>query len=310
MNYFISIIMPILLFVVAIIYLYHFNYRQLKFWRKEITYRKVFEYITVIFIKSAIAFTLVIFVHNSFHDDHLLELTLFVLIFFIFSVIQSGYSLSGFLNRNKLAYSSFIDYFHLSSTRLNKFINSIDDRVFFQAKTLVKVLIITLFVVLFIPNVSLFITTNVLFLLFIGVMVGLALLQNNVIYFGFMSLMVFQYYGEAVAFDNLNLFVLIPSFLILLVGITLETRLERRMFDLINVMPVKRFNFKLGYDVVYDRRQIIMYQNMINHYYYVYYRKIGVVVVYHSDIDPKVSNIVLNKMISFGNKYLRQHDIN
>ena len=139
------------MFLVAIFYLYHYNYKQLKYWRTEITYRKVLEYITIIFLKSLIVFVLIIFVHNSFHTSHMVELTLFILIFFVFSILQSSYSLRGFLNRNRLTYSSFIDYFHLSSKRINKFINSIDDRLFFQAEAFVKVGVIVVFILLFIP---------------------------------------------------------------------------------------------------------------------------------------------------------------
>jgi hypothetical protein len=140
-------------------------------------------------------------------------------------------------------------------------------------------------------------------------MVGLSLLQNNIIYFGLTSLLVFQLNESVIEWNNIPFLPLTLSFFVIVLGVVLETRLERRMFILIKVLPVKRLNFNLGYNIVWDKRSIIIYQNQINHYYYTYFRKIGVVVVYHSIYDAKISFMVLNRMIQYGKRYLTENNI-
>ena len=90
----------------------------------------------------------------------------------------------------------------------------------------------------------------------------------------------------------------------LLLGFSIEDRLEDKMFLTVKVMEVKRFNFKLGYDVVFDKKKVIIYKNIINGYYYVYFRSIGLVVVYHSDFDVKLSNAVQRYMINEAKRFL------
>ncbi len=296
------------LLLIAYYYSSKMYYRQLLNWNNEITWKKVLMYITPISIKSIIALTLLIFIHNSFHDDHLLELTLFIFVFFLFSIFQSSFSIAGFFNRNKYVYGSFLSFFKGSSIKLNtlfgKLSNSIDG-----AKLIIRLLIIVGFILVFIPNFSLYVTTNIIFLMLIILMVGLSLLQNNIIYFGLTSLLVFQLNESVIEWNNIPFLPLTLSFFVIVLGVVLETRLERRMFILIKVLPVKRLNFNLGYNIVWDKRSIIIYQNQINHYYYTYFRKIGVVVVYHSIYDAKISFMVLNRMIQYGKRYLTENNI-
>lgn len=307
MDYFLLAVIPLLLMGFAYWYLKTFNTYELNNWYKEMTLQKVLKYSIEVIVKSVIVMTLIVFIHNSFHDDHFLELTLFVIIFFIYSVIQSGYSVSGFLNRNKHVHTTFFEFFRLSTNRLNKVLNSIDDRLFVQASILIKVVVVVVFIFIFIPSASVYITTNLIFIAIILFFIVLSLLQNNIIYFGLTSLIVFQFNDHAVSLANFNGWALVVSFSIILIGTAVETRLERRMFLLIRAMEVKKFNFNLGYQQTYESKHIIMYENTINHYYYVYYRKIGIVLVYHSILDPKVSNIVMRKMVNHGIGYLKQY---
>lgn len=307
MDYIYLTIVVIMLMGIAFWYLLKFNSNQLKNWFDEITFKKVATYGLGILLKSLIVMVLIIFIHNSFHEDHFIELTLFIIIFFIYSIVQSGYSVSGMLNRNKHVTASFIDFFKLSTNRLNKVINSIEDKYFVQASVLIKVAVVVAFALIFIPTASLYLTTNVLFLIIIAFFIVLSLLQNNIIFFGLTSLIVFQFNNGAVSFTDYNGWALMVSFLIIVIGTAVETRLERRMFILIRSMEVKRFNFNLGYTKTYESKSIIMYENIINHYYYIYYRKTGIVLVYHSLLDPKVSSFLLRRMVKYGIEYLKKY---
>lgn len=308
MENFIFITLAVIFLVISYFYASNMYYKQLHNWNNEITIKKVFVYFTPIVIKSLIALFLIILIHNSFHDEHLFELTLFIFVFFLFSIFQSSFSIVGFFNRNKYAYGTFLDYFRVSSEKVNGMFKNLSETIN-GVTLLIRVLIIAGFIAIFIPNISFVVTTNIIFLMLIVLMIGLSLLQNNIIYFGLTSLFVFQINKMVITFDNIPYLVLLISFLILVVGVTLETRLERRMFVLIKVLPVKRLNFHLGYDIVWDKNSIIIYQNQVNRYYYTYFRKIGVVVVYHSIYDAKISYIVLNKMIKYGKKYLSNNNI-
>lgn len=303
---FIVIILGLL--VVSYFYSANMYHKQLHNWNNEISIHKVLIYITPIFIKTMIALILIIFIHNSFHGEHLFELTLFISVFFLFSIFQSSFSIVGFFNRNKYVYGTFLDFFRGSSERINGLFNRLSEAIN-GVTLLIRITIIVGFIIVFIPNISFVVTTNIIFLMLIVLMIGLSLLQNNIIYFGLTSLFVFQLNESSITFDNIPYVILLVSFFILAAGVTLETRLERRMFVLIKVLAVKRLNFNLGYDIVWDKRSIIIYQNQINRYYYIYFRKIGVVMVYHSIYDAKISYLVLNKMIRYGKKYLAQNNI-
>lgn len=305
----IIIILCIILFlVVGYAYASNVYYKQLKNWNHEVTVKKVWIYFLPILIKSVIALSFVILVHNAFHDDHILELTLFILIFFLFSIFQSAFSVMGFYSRVKHMYGAFTDYFRMSSSKMNKSLHEYALPIK-SATFLLRFLVIVGFVVVFIPNFSLFLTVNIIFILFIGMMIILSLLLNNIIYFGMISLFVFQLEEASISFTNIPYLMLFVSFFIIVVGVTLETRLERRMFDLIRVLPVKRLNFKLGYNVILDKKDIIVYQNYVNGYYYIYFRKVGVVNVYYTMYDAKTSDIVINKMIQYGKRYLTNNNI-
>lgn len=295
----------LILLAIAFFYSRSFYYNKMFAWRTQLSTRKFFSYLLPILLKSAISLLLIIFIHNSLRDDHWIELTLFIFVFFLFSIFQSAFSISGFFNRNKHVYGSFLEYLSMSSKLLERASNIPQFRFFKHGGVLVKIGIIALFLLVFIPNASWFVTTNLVFIIFIIFLIALSLLQNNLIYFGLISLIVFQYNTDVITFQNIPYAILLSSYIIIAVGVFLETRLERRMFILINMMPVKRFNFNLGYELVRYQNDITIYQNTINHYYYIYFRKLGMVVVYYTELDAKISNIVVSKMVSYGKSYIR-----
>jgi hypothetical protein len=247
---------------------------------------------------------LIILVHNSFHDDQYLEVLIFISLLFTFSVIQSPFSLGGFLTRSKNLFYQVRTFYRDKSERADRFINKIIDIFVGKGQIMIKILIFIGFIFVFIPNITLFITSNILYFLLTIFLVSLSLLLNNVVYFGFVALLIFQFDPVSISFENVNYLVLFSSFIVLLLGLSIENRLEKKMFYLVTVMEVKRFNFKLGYHMLLDTKNTVVYQNVINQYYYVYFRKIGLVVVYYCDFDLSLSAYLERQMVREAKRYL------
>jgi hypothetical protein len=296
------------LLVAAYFYIKILYNNQMQNWISEITVAKVVYYGFPILVKSIIALSLIILIHNNVHYDRIIEFTSFVFVFLLFAIYQSSFSISGFFGRNKYVYATFIEHTMISSKRLMNRIRNYDIS-FSKSVWVIKVLIVFGFLFFVVQNISIFVAVNLIFLIIILFMILFALLQNNFIYFGLVSLVIFQFNTMPITLTNIPYGILALSFVVIVIGATIETRLQRRMFILIKALPIKRLNFKLGYDLILDKKSIVVYQNMINKYYYIYYRKIGVVVVYHSLYDPKISYIVINKMIRYGKMYLSTNNI-
>jgi hypothetical protein len=111
------------------------------------------------------------------------------------------------------------------------------------------------------------------------------------------SLLIMGNEGSNISIHSFNPLLMMLAFSILFLGMSLDRRMQNQMFLLITILPVKKLNFHLGYEQVYFKGRITIYQNYLNHYYYVYDRMNGVVVVYHTDINVKLSMRVLKKMI-------------
>lgn len=304
MRYFLSIALPLILLTLGLWYSFIIHKRYLLMWRKEASFKEFLIYAFPTFFKSIVIMSLIIFIHNTFHTHDYTELVLFILVFFVFSIVQSPWSLGGFLTKSKTLLHNAKFFYRDKSTRADRFVNKIIDIFVGQGQILIKILIFIGFIIIFIPNITLFITTNILYFLLLFILVGLSLIMNNIIYFGFVSLMIFQFDPVSISFTNINYLVLILSYLVIILGLTLENRLEKKMFYVITVMEVKKFNFKLGYNTLRDKKNVIIYQNVINRYYYVYFRNIGLVVVYYCDFDISLSIAVQNQLIKDGKKYL------
>ncbi len=304
MKYFISVILPIILISVGIYYSFHVQRKYYSRWHKEISLKGFAIYIFPTFIKSLIIYSLIIVIHNSAHTDSYVELILMVLVFFVFSVVQSAYSLSAFLSRGESLLYTVANYYKDKGERVDKFFNRLLDLAAGAGSLLVRILIIIGFIIVFIPNISLFITTNILYFLLFILLVGLSLIMNNILYFGLISLMIFQIEPVSMTFTDINYPVMILSYLVILVGLSMENRLEKKMFFIINILEVKRLNFKLGYTKIKDTKQYVLYQNQVNHYYYVYFRQIGLVVVYYCDFKVELSGYVIKYMVKQGKRAL------
>ncbi|MCF7925501.1 MAG: hypothetical protein K9L26_03110 [Candidatus Izimaplasma sp.] len=304
MRYFISIILPILMLTLAFYSMYHYQKHIFKNFIQDTAKSYAISTVFIALVKTAIALFLIVLVHNAFYDQSLTELVLLLVIFMGFSILQSAYSIGGFLTRNKLFYYQTKSIIINETKRFNQLFSWFNEQYRTHSKTLMKLVIIAVFVIVFLPNFSILLTTNLIFALLIIILVIISLAFNQLIYFGFVALLIFQYQPEVITFESMNLLLMSITFIVLFVGLSIDHRLQQKMFFLITMMPVKRFNFKLGYEKIADNKQVIIYKNIINQYYYVYFRKIGLVVVYHSEVDLKVSRVVQFKMIQYGKKYI------
>lgn len=308
MRYFVSVILPIILIAGGLTYAFYVQKKYYSRWFKEISFKKFSLFIFPTLIKSLIIYVLVIIIHNSFHNDQYMELIAMILLFFTFSIIQSAYSLSAFLSRGESLLYTVANYYKDKGERVDKFFNKLLDLAAGAGSTVVKIMIIVGFFLVFIPNISLFITTNILYFILFILLIGLSLLMNNILYFGLISLMIFQIEPVSMSFTDINYPVMLLSYLVILTGLSLENRLETKMFFVINILEVKKLNFNLGYTQIKNNKSIVLYQNQVNQYYYVYFRQLGLVVVYYCDFKVELSNYVIRYMIKQGKRALLTSD--
>lgn len=302
----ISIVLPILLFILAIWFI-RINYNSYMInWGKELTFKKILYYGLPVVIKTTGLYVLIIMIHNDFHSDHLLELILFILIYVIVAIFQSAYSIGGFLSRLKYIKSMAINLIKKKTQETEEYVNKIIDDSFMKYSYIIKVIILFAFIVIFIPNITVYVLSNIFYLIVIISLLLFSLALNNIIYFGIISLIIFQFDPIGVSFAETNYIVLASSYLVMMSGMIIETRMDNRMFKIVASRMVKDLNFDLGYSVVYYRKDVTVYQNKTNNYYYMYYRLNGIVTVFESKFDAKLSIFIIKKMIFKGTQYLKQ----
>jgi hypothetical protein len=305
MTYILSIVLPIF-FILFAIWFMKYNYQKVFYnWQKELTIKKVLFYSLPITIKSIVLFILIILIHNHFHEQFWLEMLLFVFAYFIFAIVQSAYSIGGFLSRMKFLFQHTVNLLNKKNPKIDQLTENITEVLKDSIPLIVKITIVFLFLLIFTPNISLFVFGHAIYMVLIASLLLVSLLMNNLIYFGLVSLMIFQFDPITLSFVNVNYIVATLSYIVLLFGIITETRLDNRMFTLKATRMVKDFNFNLGYVTVYDKRHITVYKNKITSYYYIYYRMNGLVIVYESMFDATLSTVVIKKMITKGTQYLK-----
>lgn len=308
MTYFVSIVIPVLLLILAVWFM-RLQYRAYFInWREEITFRKSVSYGIPILIKSIVIFVLIILIHNRFHNDQKLELVLYIALFIIFSVIQSAYSTGGFKSRVKVITHFSHKYFNKYSKEADDFIDKIRNASFERYSYLIRILLLIAFITTFLPNIGLFVASNIAVFLFIMSLILLSVMLNNLIYFGFISLMIFQFDPVTLNIIHSNHIVLALSYLVILVGLIIETRLDNRMFSMVGNRAIKNVDFKKGYVKVYTGKSTLVYQNILNRYYYVYFRKHGIVIMFESLYDAKLTKAIVKKMIFKGTQYLQVNE--
>ena len=306
MRAYISIGLPVVLIAIALLYLLRQYKRVFVDWHKELTVKKVAYYSVVIVIKAVVALFLVIMIHNNFHNDHRFELLLFVLLFFGFAVIQTSFSFGEFKARVRYIYLYGSRFFQQRSADATEFRDRAKQLLNRSYSYGIRLLIITAFILVFLPNITVFVAANLFYMFFLVFLLLVAAILNNVIYFGLLALIVYQYDPVSISISDMNWYVLLLSILILLIGFVVETRLDNRMFFVKTVMSVKSFKFHLGYEIVHESNELIIYQNMVNGLYYFYYRITGLVIMYESLVNIKQSVILQRKMIQKGKQYLRE----
>ncbi|QMS84596.1 hypothetical protein [Candidatus Xianfuyuplasma coldseepsis] len=308
MRVYISFGLPIVLLTIA----FWFIIRQYRImfinWHKELSVKKIALYSGQIIVKTVVVLLLIILIHNRFHEDQLLEVLLFVGLLFTFAIVQSAYSFSGFVARIHYIYRYASTFFKRHSETANEMKDKYQGTIKSSYSYLIKLLILIAFIITFLPNITLFVLSNVVYVIVIIGLLLIAALLNNVIYFGLTTLIIFQYDPASISLVDANYLVMSVSFIVLAIGFIVETRMDNRMFFIKAVKTVKSFKFYLGYEMVYESNSIIIYQNVINHYYYFYYRITGLVIVYDSLMDLRETKFLTYKMIQKGTQYLRANE--
>ncbi len=306
MRYVLSFGLPVVLLGLGFWFLLH-QYRSFfRSWYKEVTWHKVLIYSGEIVAKALISLLLIVLIHNNFHEQHLIELTLFLALFFGFSILQSSFSINGFFSRIRYIYRYAKMFFLKRSEDANEFRDKLTEAASGSYSFVIKAAVVIAFLVLFLPNITVFVAANIFYFLFLLGLILLATLLNNIVYFGISALIAFQYDPGSITFGDFNPLVMTLTFVILLVGFVVETRLDNRMFFIKTVMNVKSFKFHLGYQEIYRSGSIIIYRNLVNGYYYFYYRITGLVIVYDSYADLSISGAITRKMIRKGTQYLKE----
>jgi hypothetical protein len=306
MRPYLSLGLPIVLIAIAFWYLLRQYKRVFVDWHRELSVRKVGFYSAVILGKALITLFLIIMIHNNFHNDHRLELLLYINLFFVFAVLQSSYAFGEFKARIQYIYLYAKRFFEERSADATEFRDRILTLFNKSYSYGIRLLIIAAFILVFLPNITVFVAANIFYVFFVLFLVLVAATLNNVIYFGLLALIVYQYDPVSMSIADMNWYVFILAFLILLIGFLVETRLDNRMFFVKTVMSVKSFRFHLGYEIIQETNDYIIYQNLVNGYYYFYFRITGLVIVYDSLVNIKQSVLLQRKMIQKGKQYLRE----
>jgi hypothetical protein len=231
---------------------------------------------------------------------------LFILLYLIFATIQSAYSFGGFVSRMKYIGSYSLHMFHKKSKEADDYIDKVLDSSFLKYSLSIKLVIVISFIFFVTPNITLFIASNIFYFLVILSMLFLSLGLNNIIYFGLISIIIFQFDPVNISFYDVNYIVLFSSYLVILIGTIIETRMDNRMFKIVASRMIKSLNFKKGYKIIYNKKDVIVYQSIYNNYYYIYFRINGIVTIFESMFDAKLSNFIVRKMIFKGTQYLKE----
>jgi hypothetical protein len=292
-----NILLPIMMFILALYYLARIMHIKLLATNTyQMTTRNVYHG-SIAFIKTVVALLLLVFVHNSFHTREILELVLFLSIFLTYSVLQSSYSVGGFVSRMEQLFQSTKIFFTKNMRDLFRIVKTFHKSIYKHTSIYAKILVVGIFLFSFIPNASIFLFSNLVYSIILIVFLTVPFFLTPSIYFGMISLLIMGNQVENINFNSFNPLLMMLAFSTLFLGMSLDRKMQNEMFLLITVLPVKKLNFRLGYEQLYFKGRMTIYRNYLNHYYYVYDRTNGIVVVYHTDINARLSMRVLKKMV-------------
>lgn len=284
--------------------------------RLIINYRAIFKYENLytnllIILGKAVAAFIFIFLINYYLNDHsYIKLYIAIFIFVIFSFNQSIYSRIGFLSRIRYIDSYIQMVIHKKKKQVAKYFNNLEDYEFYKYVTIVKFLLLIILTLLFITNVGLFLLSNIYHILLIASIILFTFALNNLIYFGFVSFLVLQFNQIFDTVNIANIIFIIVSFGFISLGIVIETIFNERIIVVKGSRMVKSLNFSKGYKLVHQDLRYSVYQNLFSKQYYVYYRRIGYVIIFDSYFNAKLSKSVIRKMVHQGKKYLIKNNRN
>lgn len=265
----------------------------------------------LIIIGKSIAGFLIIFFVNYFFNAERLGLTyVFLILFIAYSFLQSTYSRTGFTSRIRF----IVSYIHVLISKrrklVQKYFNNLYDYEFYKYVVIVKIILLVIVTFVFITNFSFFLISNIYYIMIIISVIFLTFILNNLIYFGLVSFLVLRFNQIFDSITQANVIFVLVAFAFVVLGVVIETIFNERILVIRGSRMIKSVDFSKNYKIVKIKLSYAVYQNMLTKQYYVYYRRIGYVIIFDSYFDAKLSWSVIGKMVRKGRKYLIKNNKN
>lgn len=275
-------------------------------WSDKLFFLKVFW----ILIKTSISLFVIILIHNLFHHEKYLPMMLLGLVFIVISILQSEYARVGFQSRIKYILNYIERTFLKRKKEVLNLFKGLEHDEFDRYLMSVKVLLLIVLFFIFLSQLGILVITNLFFVIVISSLVILTFILNNLIYFGFTSLIVLQYNPELITFSNFSFYIISIAFIITFIGMLFDSIFNQRICIITGSFYIKDIHFDDKFKLVYRTRKILIYQNKINRMYYLHYRSVGYVLSFESYYDAKLYKSIQKKMIHTGKMFLIKNKSN
>ncbi|XFA98112.1 hypothetical protein ACAG96_04320 [Candidatus Izemoplasma sp. B36] len=257
-----------------------------------------------ILLKTIISLTLVIILHNLYHNEHFILMIIFSAIYIALSIFQSEYARVGFQSRVKYIINYIERIFLKRKKQAITIFKSLDNDEFDKYLIVVKILLLIILTFIFLSQISYFILTNLFYVMIISSFFLLTFILNSLIYFGFTSLVLLQYIPNAINFSSINYYIVSVAFIIIFIGLLFDSIFNERICIITGNYMIKHVKFDDNFNFVHRTSKVVIYQHNINRMYYLHFRTVGYVISFESYYDAKEYKSIIRKMIISGKKFL------
>lgn len=255
-------------------------------------------------IKTSISFLGIIIMHNLYHDEQYVYMIFFGVVYISISILQSEYARVGFQSRIKFIFNYVERVFLKRKRQAQNLLKGLDNDEFDRYLMVVKVLLLIILFIIFLSQIGYFLLTNLVYVIIVSSFIILTFLLNNLIYFGFTSLVLLQSIPGVISFGSLNYYILSIAFVIIFIGMLFDAIFNQRICVITGNYYIKHVNFDESFNMVCRLNKIVVYQQQVNRMYYIHYRSVGYVLSFESYYDAKEYKSILRKMINSGKKFL------
>lgn len=281
------------------------NYRHFyKGYKVDWRDRRFILRLLLIFVKTLVSLFVIVMIHNLYHEELYFSM-LFLAVGYVFvSIIQSEYARVGFQSRFKYIINYIGRIFSNKKKQALKLFKGLNNDEFDRYLTIVKVLLLVILYIIFLSQIGFFILGNLYYVLVVSSLFLLTFILNNLIYFGFTSLVLLQFVPEAMTLSNVNYHILVIAFIIIFIGMLFDNIFNERICVIKGNYYIKHIKFDNHYQVIRWTSKIVIYQHKISRIYYIHYRSVGFVIAFESYYDAKTYKSILKKMIVTGKRFL------